>query len=109
MTGTYGIEAFVRSSPPAGARDPAARTVGRLRGLVEAGRVDECSVHRWGRTVDSGAAPPCSETGDLLFDRVGMRTALVLSGVTDRDDLETAPIQPDHVVESLADIEEVLS
>ena len=71
MTGTYGIEAFVRSSPPAGARDPAARTVGRLRGLVEAGRVDECSVHRWGRTIDSGAAPPCSETGDLLFDRVG--------------------------------------
>ena len=71
MTGTYGIEAFVRSSPPAGARDSAARTVDRLRTLVEAGRVDEYSVYHWGRTVDPGAVPPCLEMEDLLFDRVG--------------------------------------
>jgi arabinose operon protein AraL len=57
----------------------------------------------------------CLLVGDRLGtdirmgNRVGMTTALVLSGVTDSDDLETAPIQPDHVVESLADIEEVLS
>jgi len=71
MTETHGIEAFVRSSPPAGARDSAARTVDRLRTLVEAGRVDEYSVYHWGRTVDPGAVPPCLEMEDLLFDRVG--------------------------------------
>ena len=71
MTGTHGIEAFVRSTPPTGTRDPAARTVDRLRALVEAGCVDEYSVYRWGRTVDLGGTAPCSETGDILFDRVG--------------------------------------
>ena len=71
MTETHGIEAFVRSSPPTGARDSAARTVDRLRTLVEAGRVDEYSVYRGGRTVDPGAVPPCLETEDLLFDRIG--------------------------------------
>ncbi|RQG99175.1 HAD-IIA family hydrolase [Natrarchaeobius oligotrophus] len=43
---------------------------------------------------------------------VGMTTALVLTGATDRSDLrstESEGITPDHVLESLGDVEDVLS
>ncbi len=36
--------------------------------------------------------------------RSGMKTALVLTGVTRRDDLNDAPVQPDYVLDSVADI-----
>ncbi len=35
----------------------------------------------------------------------GMETILVLSGVTERDDVDRHPYQPTHIVESVADIE----
>jgi len=48
------------------------------------------------------------ETDIAMGERAGMTTVLVLSGVTDRADLDDAPVEPDHVIESLGEIEEVL-
>ncbi|QSW98718.1 HAD-IIA family hydrolase [Haloterrigena alkaliphila] len=48
-------------------------------------------------------------TDIALGERAGTTTALVLTGVTDRADLENAAIQPDHVLESLADVGTLLS
>jgi arabinose operon protein AraL len=44
------------------------------------------------------------ETDILMGQRAGMTTALVLTGVTRREDLAHASVQPDHVLESIADI-----
>ena len=43
-------------------------------------------------------------TDIALGERAGMTTALVLTGVTDRADVESSEIQPDYVLESLADV-----
>jgi len=43
------------------------------------------------------------ESDMLMGHHTGMTTALVLSGVTQRDDLAHAPMQPDHVLESITD------
>lgn len=48
------------------------------------------------------------ETDILMGEHAGMTTVLVLSGVTDRADLATASVDPDYVVDSLADIGDVL-
>ena len=48
------------------------------------------------------------DTDIALGQRAGMTTALVLSGVTDREDVETADVQPDHVLESIAELPELL-
>lgn len=46
---------------------------------------------------------------DVRFgDRAGMATALVLSGVTDRADLAASDHAPDHVLESIAGLPELL-
>jgi arabinose operon protein AraL len=44
------------------------------------------------------------ETDILMGHRVGMTTALVLTGVTRREDLAGAPVRPDHILESIAEI-----
>jgi len=44
------------------------------------------------------------ETDVELGRRAGMRTALVLTGVTHRDDLSQSPIQPDYVLDSIAQL-----
>jgi arabinose operon protein AraL len=49
------------------------------------------------------------ETDIEMGNRVGMTTVLVLTGVTDRGDLDGASTRPDHVIDSLGAIEEVLS
>lgn len=60
-------------------------------------------------------AEECLVVGDRLStdiamgERAGMETALVLSGATDRTALEASKIQPDHVLDSIADIDTVLS
>lgn len=67
--------------------------------------------------LDRLGVPPedCLVIGDRLStdiamgERAGMETALVLTGATDRSDLAASPHQPDHVLESIADIETVLS
>ena len=48
------------------------------------------------------------ETDIALGNRAGMETALVLTGITDRATLADAAIEPDHVLESLADVETLL-
>ncbi len=49
------------------------------------------------------------ETDIVMGRRVGMTTALVLSGVTKREDLSRSSIQPDYVLESIADLSRLLS
>lgn len=48
------------------------------------------------------------ETDILMGHRAGMTTALVLSGVTRRADLLRAPVQPDYVLDSIAEIPHLL-
>ncbi|QFU83547.1 HAD-IIA family hydrolase [Natronorubrum aibiense] len=47
-------------------------------------------------------------TDIALGNRAGMATALVRTGVTDRTTLEASSIQPDYVLDSLADIDTLL-
>ena len=47
-------------------------------------------------------------TDIALGNRAGMETALVLTGVTDRETLTAADIEPDHVLESLGAVETLL-
>ena len=44
------------------------------------------------------------ESDVLMGKRAGMRTALVLTGVTRREDLPHATVQPDHVLESIVEV-----
>ncbi len=44
-----------------------------------------------------------------LGNRAGMTTAAVLTGVTERSDLENSTVEPDYVLESLGDIAELLA
>ena len=62
-----------------------------------------------------GASPSeCLVVGDrlgtdvALGERAGMTTALALSGVTDADEVAGSDVDPDHVLDSLADIGTVL-
>lgn len=48
------------------------------------------------------------DTDIALGRRAGMTTVLVRTGVTTDADLETSDVQPDHVIDSLSDIETVL-
>ncbi|WP_440008320.1 HAD-IIA family hydrolase [Halomicrococcus sp. SG-WS-1] len=60
------------------------------------------------------AAERCLVVGDhldtdvALGERLGMTTALVLSGVTTRADLDDATVRPDHVLDSLAEVGRLL-
>ncbi len=66
--------------------------------------------------LDQLGRPPseCLVVGDnlasdiLMGRRAGMRTALVLSGVTGRADLVHAAVKPDYVLESIAELPELL-
>lgn len=48
------------------------------------------------------------ETDIAMGNRAGMTTVLVLTGVTDRGDLADSDVEPDHVVESLGAVGEVV-
>lgn len=48
-------------------------------------------------------------TDIMLGERAGMETALVMTGVTDERRLSESDVTPDHVLDSLADIDTVLS
>ncbi len=72
--------------------------------------VAEIALERLGRR-----ASECLIVGDGLATdiamghRAGMRTALVLTGVTRRADLVCAPVQPDHVLESIVEVPRLLN
>ena len=69
-----------------------------------------------GLALDRLAVPPeeCLLVGDRLDtdvamgEQAGMRTALVLTGAADRDALTKSTIQPDHVLDSIADVPSLL-
>jgi arabinose operon protein AraL len=48
------------------------------------------------------------ETDIRMGERAGMTTVLVLSGVTDRETLRDSEVDPDYVLESLAELGEQL-
>ncbi|WP_336025525.1 HAD-IIA family hydrolase [Halobellus salinisoli] len=48
------------------------------------------------------------ETDIRMGERAGMTTVLVLSGVTDRETIADVDVEPDYVLDSIADIDEVL-
>ncbi len=48
------------------------------------------------------------ETDIAMGERAGMTTVLVLSGVTDRSTLADSSVRPDHVIDSMAAIGDVL-
>ncbi|MDS0281682.1 HAD-IIA family hydrolase [Haloarcula onubensis] len=47
-------------------------------------------------------------TDILLGERAGMQTALVMTGVTDDATLAASDVKPDHVLDSLADVDAIL-
>lgn len=109
-----------RTCPTAdGAIPDAAGMIGAVEG-VTGRQVDEV-LGKPSRTmvetalgkVDA-AASDCLMVGDRLEtdiamgERAGMTTVLVRSGVTDEEDLAAASVEPDHVVDTLGGIEEVL-
>ncbi|PSP83056.1 HAD family hydrolase [Halobacteriales archaeon QS_6_64_34] len=49
------------------------------------------------------------ETDILLGERAGMETALVMTGVTDDARLAASDVKPDHVLDSLADVDTILA
>ncbi|WP_265111501.1 HAD-IIA family hydrolase [Halosolutus halophilus] len=48
------------------------------------------------------------DTDIALGNRAGMTSAVVLTGVTDRAAIDESPVEPDHVLESLAEVEQLL-
>ncbi|WP_115863390.1 HAD-IIA family hydrolase [Halorussus litoreus] len=72
------------------------------------GRVSDATGHDRADPANCVMVGDRLETDIAMGDRAGMTTVLVLSGVTDRGDLDDASVEPDHVIESLAEIEEVL-
>jgi len=101
--------------PDAGAVTKVTSVIGALEGCtgrkveVIAGKpsplVVEVALERLGRT-----ARECLLIGDSLRSDIAMgkqaemTTALVLTGVTQRADLLNAPVQPDYVLESIAEL-----
>lgn len=70
----------------------------------------EAAVERLGVPAEE-----CLMIGDRLDtdlamgEQTGMTTVLVLSGVSDRADVAESDVSPDYVIDSLADIEDVLA
>lgn len=56
------------------------------------------------RAADAVMVGDRMDTDVLAGLESGLRTVLVLSGVTQREDLERFPFRPDHVVESVVDL-----
>lgn len=110
-----------RTCPVAGGEIPdAAGMIGAIEGVT--GRSLDAVVGKPSTvTVDAamgrlgGVAPAdCLLVGDRLETDIrmgldaGMTTALVLTGVTDRETLARSPSDPDHVLDSLGDVETLL-
>lgn len=108
-----------RTCPVEGGEIPdAAGMIGAIEGVTGRdldrvlGKPSETTVTAATNVLDV-SADECLMVGDrletdiLMGERAGMTTVLVLSGVTDEAAVENAAIDPDYVVDSLADIESV--
>lgn len=49
------------------------------------------------------------DTDVAMGERAGMETAVVLTGVTDRADVEASDVKPDHVLDSLAEVGQLIN
>ncbi|WP_435316969.1 HAD-IIA family hydrolase [Haloarchaeobius sp. TZWSO28] len=115
---------FVATNPdrtyptPDGLEPGAGATVGAIEGMT--GRdplvIGKPSEHMADAVCETFDVKPseCLVVGDnlhtdiLMGERAGMETALVLTGATTREEAVASDIQPDHILESLGDIEEIL-
>jgi len=71
--------------------------------------VVEVALERLGRPASECLIVGDSLESDIVMGhRAGMTTALVLTGVTRRAELAHAPVQPDHVLESIAEVSRLL-
>ena len=64
------VNLFVRSLSPVGARGRPAGTMERLRGLVETGTIDDCSMTVWGKEVELPSDGTLEEREGPVLDRV---------------------------------------
>jgi arabinose operon protein AraL len=108
-----------RTCPVAGGEiSDAAGMIGAIEGVTGreldavAGKPSQTAITA--ATNHLGADPAdCLLVGDRLEtdiemgERAGMTTALVLTGVTDEADLDAGTVEPDYVLDSLAEIETV--
>lgn len=117
--------AFVATNPDrtcpveAGEIPDAAGMIGAIEGVTGRelervlGKPSETAVTA-ATNVLGASAEECLMIGDrletdiLMGERAGMTTVLVLSGVTDEEEIANAAIDPDYVIDSLAEIESVL-
>jgi HAD superfamily hydrolase (TIGR01450 family) len=69
----------------------------------------EAALERLGVTAPQAWVVGDSLTSDIAMGReLGMTTVAVLTGVTHPADLAASPMQPDHVIESIADLPALL-
>ena len=72
--------------------------------------IAEATLKRINRSAEECLIIGDNLESDMAFGhRLGMTTVLVLSGVTQRQDLAHALVQPDHVLESIADIYQAIT
>nr|WP_281057900.1 HAD hydrolase-like protein [Mesorhizobium sp. M7A.F.Ca.MR.245.00.0.0] len=64
--------------------------------------------HRFPSAADTIMVGDRMDTDVVAGLESGLKTALVLTGVSTRADMERFPFRPDHVIESLADLGEIL-
>jgi arabinose operon protein AraL len=71
--------------------------------------VTQAALERLGREAqDCWVVGDRVETDILMGHQVGMRTILVLTGVTQATDLDHGPVQPDYVLSSVAGVPQLL-
>ena len=110
-----------RTCPVAGGEIPdAAGMIGAIEGVTGKsldavmGKPSPITVDAAMRRLDSGTPESCLMVGDRLETDIqmgldaGMQTALVLTGVTTRRELDTSSSTPDHVFDSLGGVRELL-
>ncbi|WP_435096405.1 HAD-IIA family hydrolase [Halarchaeum sp. P4] len=110
-----------RVTPEEGGPVPGANAfVSAVEGMIEQDpvvvgkpetRMAELAASRVGPDVD---VHDCLMVGDnletdiLMGERAGMDTALVLSGVSSREDVAASDVEPTHVIEDLGDVDSLL-
>ncbi|MER8479293.1 HAD-IIA family hydrolase [Mesorhizobium sp. M1163] len=78
--------------------------VGKPNAFMMRGALDRLKV----RAVDTIMVGDRMDTDVIAGLESGLKTALVLTGVTRRTDIERFPFRPDYVIECLADLRQVV-